>query len=367
MISIALTGDIAFSGCFKDSWKEDFIDTRISQFLNKTDYVVANIESPITNQKIDSKRALNHVSSPKAISRLMELNANVWNLSNNHILDCGKKGVLDTLRFAKEYGCKTVGVGKNLSEASRPLVLGEKEKIGIISILNPWRHIQESQMALTWDEQEIIKKRISELRKEVRWIIAVVHGGEEFSNMPLSWIRRKYLKFIDWGVDVVAAHHPHVVQNYEVVRDKIIFYSLGNFIFDTNNQRNFKYTDKGILLKLHFFENEMKWEYITTQIDREEQKVIVGEKPAIFCDISSWNYKLLWPAAAKQFAKNDDYKKRSLSPIYRKMSDVEWKFHKIKSYRHKQNLIVLAGCILNSFKMGYFSKLRDVYNYISEK
>ena len=165
MTSIVFTGDIAFSGKFKDTWKSEFIDPEIIQFLCDADYVVANVESPITTQTANSKKTPSHVSSPDSVSRLMEMNANIWNLSNNHIFDCGEKGVMDTIEVAQQYGCMTVGAGKSLTEASEPLLLGNEEKIGIISISKPWKSIRESHMVFTWDKEEIIKERIVELKK----------------------------------------------------------------------------------------------------------------------------------------------------------------------------------------------------------
>ena len=125
--------------------------------------------------------------------------------------------------------------------------------------------------------------------------------------------------------------------------------------------------ENGILLKFSFFDREIKWEYLATKIDRDNQTVIVSNKPAIFTEVNKKNYKLLWPVAAKQFIKNDDFKKRNLIPVYMKMSDIEWKIYKLKSYRHRYNLIVLIGCILCNFKIGCFSKLKEVYDYLVEK
>ena len=65
----------------------------------------------------------------------------------------------------------------------------------------------------------------------------VYHGGDEFFHVPMPYIRKQLKGYLDWGCDIVVAHHPHVVQGYEMLGKKAIFYSLGNFIFDTDYQR----------------------------------------------------------------------------------------------------------------------------------
>ena len=345
MTTVAFTGDVAFSSRFKGLETTEFIGDKIIDFLQKSDYVVTNLESPITDKVINSDRPLNHVSSPDAVETLIKINASVWNLNNNHITDCGMEGVIDTIAFAQKNGCKPLGVGRTVEESAEPLVIGEQVKVGILSIIKPFAHIKKVGVALSWDKEEFIKQKIAELKRNVKWIVIVVHGGEEFTNMPMPFDRWQYKKFLDWGADVVIAHHPHVVQNYETFGDKIIFYSLGNFIFDTDNQRNYRYTDTGILVKIHFGNEKIEWDYLSTKINRENQNIIVGDKPAIFDNIDKVNYWLLWPAAAKGFDKNDTRKKRTLMPRYMKMSNMQWCIYKLKGYRRTRNLIVLLGCI----------------------
>ena len=67
---------------------------------------------------------------------------------------------------------------------------------------------------------------------------------------------KKLKKLLSFGADIIVAHHPHTVQGYEKINNKMIFYSLGNFIFDTDFQRAQKGTDKGIVLKIEFTKDE---------------------------------------------------------------------------------------------------------------
>ena len=112
-----------------------------------------------------------------------------------------------------------------------------------------------------WDDLDLIAKRIAEIKSRCRWCVIVSHGGEEFTSLPSPYTRDRYLKFLELGADVVVAHHPHVPENYELFDNgKAIFYSLGNFIFDTDYQRVHLYTDVGVLLKLIFTEEAIDFE-----------------------------------------------------------------------------------------------------------
>ena len=105
MLSLAFTGDIAFSKHFKNSYaKEDLLGEGIVDYLKDTDYVVANVEAPVTDGGITSKNSLVHANSPECIPTLKNINATIWNLANNHTMDCGEEGLIDTLRLAKENG-----------------------------------------------------------------------------------------------------------------------------------------------------------------------------------------------------------------------------------------------------------------------
>ena len=147
---------------------------------------------------------------------------------------------------------------------------------------------------------ELIAKRIAEVKAKCRWCVIVCHGGEEFAPMPLPYVRDKYLKYIDLGADVVVGHHPHVPENYELLDNgKAIFYSLGNFIFDTNYQRAHLYTEQGILLKLIFTEDKMDFNAVGIQINRDSERIDIAPLPDIFTNIPADEYELLAPLSAK--------------------------------------------------------------------
>ena len=169
-------------------------------------------------------------------------------------------------------------------------------------------------------------ENIDEIKKTCRWCVIVCHGGEEFTSLPSSYTRDRYHKFLEMGADIVVAHHPHVPMNYETVNDKVIFYSLGNFIFDTEYQRAQYNTEHGILVKINFTEKKFTWDACGICINRDLEHVRTAKLPDIFTDVQEEEYKKLEALAAKMMV--SAYKRQLiyLNPKeYQNVSEEKWK------------------------------------------
>ena len=298
MTSIAFTGDISFSKYMTDAWKkDDLLDQQVLDFLHSADHVVANVECTLSDRPAVGG-GLKHTSDPKAGAFIRDrLNSKIWSLANNHILDCKAEGLLDTVQTAEDYGCQTIGAGANKEEAAKPVFIDETGGIGIFSVVYDSKILrtpEDEPGVLIWNEMERIQKTIDLIKSRCRWCVMVVHGQCcEFTQIPLPISRERMKSYLKMGADVVVGHHPHVVQNYERFGKKMIFYSLGNFIFDTDYQRQRDYTQFGMLLKLNFTQNEWTWDYQPIRIDREENRIVAEKAPAIFTHIGPVEFHLL--------------------------------------------------------------------------
>lgn len=300
-MKIGFTGDTAFSEHTKDLYKnKKRIDKKIYDFLNKNDYNIINFESPITDVTKTKKAALAHRSDKEAITFIKENISNpIFSLANNHMMDFGPKGLNDTLKNVRKEKIKYIGAGKNLDEATDYIILGKDVKVGVLSFQYKNNAIAtESEGGVAHEKHsKIIKRKIKELKSKVDWVVLVYHGGEEFLNSPMPYTKRKVKKFLNWGVDLIVGHHPHTVQGYEKINDKLVFYSLGNFIFDTDFQRAQEGTDKGVCVSIDFTKDSYSFESITIKNDRENEKLIVDDTDPHFKDI-----KLTWKKEWKKEA-----------------------------------------------------------------
>ena len=318
--SIVFTGDIGFDRYMDKRWEDDnLLSKPVLDFFHSADHVVANVEGALIDAVDDGSRGVFfHSMNPAATKVLQDMHADIWSIGNNHTMDAGKEGVISTRKIAAELGCRTIGAGLNEVEASEPVYLDEAGGIGMfcVSYMNECIPATATEPGIfRWDDLDYIKRRIDEIKAKCRWCVIVSHGGEEFTSLPSPYTRDRYLKFLELGADVVVGHHPHVPENYELFDNgKAIFYSLGNFIFDTNYQRVHLYTDLGVLLKLIFTEDKLDFEAMGIRIVRGEERIDVAPLPDVFTNIPAEEYDRLAPLSAKAFVEEDRRKMVYLEP-----------------------------------------------------
>ena len=136
---LVFTGDIGFDSYMDGRFKDPGILTaEVLEFLRGGDHVVANVEGALIDQKeavdFHDKKAFFHTMDPGAVQFLNMIRADIWNFANNHSMDSGEKGVASGLHLAAENGCRTIGAGRNIEEASIPAIIDEAGGIGLIGL-----------------------------------------------------------------------------------------------------------------------------------------------------------------------------------------------------------------------------------------
>ena len=329
--SIIFTGDIGFDRYMDGKWEDEHLLSReVLDYLHSADHVCANVEGALIEAEDDGTRGVFfHAMNPRATKVFKAMHADIWSIGNNHTMDAGAEGIVSTKKIAADLGCMTFGAGLNETEASEPVYLEEAGGIGMFGVSYMAECIPATATEpgiFRWDDMEYIEKRIKEIKSKCRWCIVVSHGGEEFTSLPSPYTRDRYLTFLELGADVVVGHHPHVPENYELFDNgKAIFYSLGNFIFDTNYQRIHLYTDLGVLLKLSFTEDKMDFDAMGIQILRGDERIVAAPLPDVFTNIPAEEYELLAPLSAKAFVIEDMRKMIYLEPeTYTDASQEVW-------------------------------------------
>lgn len=332
--TLTFTGDIGFDHYMSEKWKDaELVAPEIRDVLDESDHVIINVEGPLidkddANLVTAREMRLMHTIDPASIPFLQSLNSDIWNLCNNHIMDAGPEGLSSTLEFAEKAGVKTIGVGMDLDSSAKPVILDEAGGIGLFAV-GYQRGCKPSGPdkagCLNWADFDTIQKSIDEIKSKCRWCILVSHGGEEFTSLPSPYTRDRYLKYLDMGVDIVVCHHPHVPMNYELVGDKAIFYSLGNFIFDTDYQRAQYNTEKGVVLSLALTEEDFEFRAYGIRIDRDSERIVYDDLPLIFEDVPADEYEKLAPLSAKAFVEANKKQQIFLYPDeYKNADEKKW-------------------------------------------
>lgn len=321
-LTLTFTGDIGFDKYMDGKWAdENLLDRDVEEFLKDTDHLIINVEGPVSKQKQvirpNGVAALVHTMNPEAVNFFNKIGADVWNICNNHIMDAGQEGMADTVKAAEDNNVLTLGAGMNIDEASKPVIFPEAGGIGMIGVgyQRACRKADENTAGcLSWSDMDRIQQVITDIKSKCRWCIVVAHGGEEFTALPSPYTRDRYIEYLNMGADIVISHHPHVPMNYELFPGKAIFYSLGNFIFDTDYQRSQFNTEYGVFVKLHFTEKKFEFTSFGITIDRVNERIIHSELPKIFTDVNEEEYRILAPLAAKTFIENTKRQLRYLKP-----------------------------------------------------
>ncbi len=381
--SLVFTGDIGFDRYMYGKWDdENLISPEVLEFLHSGDHVIANVEGPVAeaeqNTVSSGVNQLLHTIDPKAVKVLKNMGADIWNICNNHIMDAGEYGISETLKIAKEMNVQTIGAGMNIFEARKPVILNEAGGIGLFGVgyQRACRKADENKAGCySWSDLDEIQNTINEIKSACRWCVVVAHAGEEFTPLPSPYTRERYHKYLEMGADAVVTHHPHVPMNYETVGNKFIFYSLGNFIFDTDYQRSQFNTDSGLLVKLNFTETQMTFDAMGLKIDRTTEHILKADFPRIFVDVGEEDYNLLAPLSAKMLIAATKRQMTYLKPeIFKDATEAKWAEHFAEPLRTGrvpgETLDFYIICPLaekadtNEWQK---SNLEDVKNYILEQ
>lgn len=243
--SIIFTGDVNLNqpilSNYDSSGLNGVLSSDLQNILKSADILIINNEfSFSTRGEAMAGKEYTFRVPPSYVSILTEMGVDVAGVANNHALDYGKDAYTDTLSTLHSAGIPTVGGGNSYNEAAAPAVLnknGETFAILATSRVIPsgsW-NIDNSTpgMLTTYDPNELIAK-IKKAKASYNHVLVEVHWGKEYADHPEDYQVDFAHKYIDAGADAVIGMHPHVLQGIEFYKGKLIFYSLGNFMFFKN-------------------------------------------------------------------------------------------------------------------------------------
>lgn len=202
---------------------EDYPYQNIYETLENSDFVVANLEAPIIKGSPHNLVNNTVFSTPPSTPRILkENNIHLVSLANNHTLDFGINGLEQTRSYLDTEGILHAGHPSAVDESSKEIIEYNDKEIAFFSFNNIWGQL-DTDAAVETIKEENDSKRI---------IIVAMHWGTEYSLKSNKVQQELAHRFIDAGADIIIGHHPHVVQEIEEYNGKMIFYSLGNFVFD---------------------------------------------------------------------------------------------------------------------------------------
>lgn len=202
------------------------------------DVVVVNAEGPITtiDEPFMPQKPYSYASDPATAEALANAGVDVLGLANNHAMDQGPRGLIQTMEYADAAGMVSFGAGVDDAQAERPLLLkGSTLTVGIVALAKGYGTsvTAGSGRAGTVPFSDASITRGYKLAKAAGadHVVAYVHWGRNYSPIPTSEQAREARRFEAAGYDLVIGHGPHVVQGLEMIDSMPVVHSLGNLVF----------------------------------------------------------------------------------------------------------------------------------------
>jgi len=240
-VKITLLGDVMLGrSVMTKSLREgdySYPFNKVSEKLSYSDVVFANLENPFVENCPQTDSGMKFCANEKMVEGLVNANINVVNLANNHSNDYGKKGQANTVSVLSNNGIDFVGYGnlvvKNIKGTN----------FGFLGYNLVSKRLTSNQI-----------REIEDASNKVDVLIVGVHWGNEYQSNPNRFQINTAKQILNAGADVISGHHPHWIQTDEIVGDSLVYYSLGNFVFD---QMWSEKTKEGLAVELTFRDGEL--------------------------------------------------------------------------------------------------------------
>ena len=247
-LSVVLTGDILLDRGVRKAIEQHGVahlfSDGVDSVFHAAQIVVGNLECPATEIEAPVFKRFIFRAEPVWLEALQRHGVTHLNLANNHAIDQGRRGLLDTKENIVKAGMVPIGAGANMSEASEPVLLADQpRKVWLVPslrlALENYAYLPDKP-CVSQEPMDSLLQRVYRLRQQdsTAVIIVSLHWGAEHKLEPVPRQRMDAHMLIQAGADVLVCHHTHTLQTIEDYQGHMIYYSVGNFIFDQHKPLN---------------------------------------------------------------------------------------------------------------------------------
>lgn len=243
---ILIFGDIYPGGRVQTNFllKKETCDPVLKSLIAQADVVIGNFECTATYQHngADKMYILRLLPDFPSHTELFGLHA--VTVANNHILDYGEKGMYDTFDYLQRLNIAYAGAGNNLAQAMKPAVITAKNGTVVrlfgFSAITPSFFAAENKSGTCPADPAIVRAALAPYRSSNGINVVYFHFGSEYN--PIVTESQKMLARIalENGAHIVVGAHTHVMQTWEMISGKPVFYGLGNTLFDIDQRQSTK-------------------------------------------------------------------------------------------------------------------------------
>ncbi len=221
----------------------DYPFAGVKELFESHDIAIANLEAPITDrQEEDQKWKRYHFKVDTANAEaLTRSGIDVVSLANNHAMDYGEKGLLDTVMALDGWNIRHAGAGGDLDTARAPVRMqagGTEVVILAYCDFEPSRmHALDDRPGVAQLDPVMVVEDVKAAKTPDNVVLVLAHWGVQHTDRATAGQVEVAHEILDAGADVIIGHHPHRPQEIEVRDGKLVAYSLGNFLFGYFNPK----------------------------------------------------------------------------------------------------------------------------------
>jgi len=237
-LSLAAIGDVGVIGsararAAREGW--DAVFAAVAPALRAADLGFANLEMPVAGAgQVRRGRSPEFRHDPDVLPALARAGVRALALANNHIMDCGPRGLELTLSACESAGLACAGAGPDLEAARRPAELVVRSQR--VVLLAYAASSKESAGARTPGpaplEAALVLEDLERWRPRADVLIVSVHWGSMYVDYPPPRVLELAEMLERGGADLVLGHHPHVLQGWRRAGRCLTLFSLGDAVFD---------------------------------------------------------------------------------------------------------------------------------------
>jgi poly-gamma-glutamate capsule biosynthesis protein CapA/YwtB (metallophosphatase superfamily) len=270
------------SGIVLDREGIDFYLKNIESYFKKSELTHISNEVSVKDQCDYGTMKMHFATKPAHFEIIKRLRANIIELTGNHNLDFGKEPYLNSLKWYESNNMQYFGGGKSPAEANRPLILELKDGSRVAWIgfneFCPCGECADKEIGANRYSATKAKNLIDSLKKNanVSYIMACVQFGEADTYTPTPTQKNICKYLVDCGADVVLGSQAHQAQEIGLHKDKIIFYGLGNFLFDQIHRLGVR---QAFFLNCFFYKGKIvQYQPVYTYMNDQRQPTVASEE-----------------------------------------------------------------------------------------
>jgi len=253
--TLVLVGDIMLSrnvaARMKAAGDAELPFRGVAAVLQGSDLNFGNLESPLADPAESAGenrtewdgniggKSLTFGAPHASVAALRRFNFRILGVANNHAMDQGEGGLIHTLARLRANQIQVTGAGANLQEAWQGRVIEVKGfRMGFLAASyasTNYESNEPNEYIARIEDLERLRSSLRTLKSQATYIVVAMHAGEEYKSEPSAAQVAFAHAAIDSGANLVVGSHPHWLQPVERYRQGLIFYSLGNFIFDQDS------------------------------------------------------------------------------------------------------------------------------------